>query len=305
MRFRRIACLLAGSVAALSAARAAVACPPEKRCEASSEREALMQRKFTDLAASGSSGGRLSTTRVHGSDADDTGLGMALTLWGQSSRYAAYRTFSFRDRSFAFIGGGALGFEGGIGGDLATGVRAPFGRYHGPVLRLGLRGHLLGNDKLYTSMLEIPQVQIGYQFLRNDEAFEIAGRAGAVLIGRFNTGDDAERKLGKSMEVGGHMGLHFDPVHLEIEHAHVLLQRDLGDVDLASAQLCSDAWVLQLCVDARVGRGDAVVPGIGALPGPVTSYYGGFGVGMKEGIMTAPEPGRRGRGRKKPLEIAE
>ena len=261
-------------------------------CRASSEREAWVQRRFDAEVKSGASGARLSVTRVSGSDNNDTGNGLGLTLSGHSERYGAYQLFTIREASFGFIGGGSLGFEGGVGGNLAAGLRLPAGSNHGPFFRLGIRGYLLGNDKLYESLLEAPQLQLGYQVLRPGEVFELAGRVGPVLAGRFNTGDDAERKLGKSFEVGGHLGLHSDPLHLEVEHTHVLANGTLSDVDLFSGRFCGDAWLLQLCVDGRVGRGDAVVPGQGPLAdNPVTSLYGGMSLGILEGVLQ-PEPPR-------------
>lgn len=250
-----------------------------------------MERRFDAAARTGSTGARVSVTRLSGSDADDTGNGLGLTFSGHSERYGAYQIFTVREASFAFIGGGSLGFEGGLGANLAAGVRLPVGRYHGPFFRLGVRGYLLGNDKVYESLLEAPQLQLGYQLLRPGEAFELAGRVGPVLAGRFNTGDDAERKLGKSFEVGGHLGMHSEPLHLELEHTHVLADGDLGDVDLLSARLCGDAWVLQLCMDGRVGRGDAEVPGRGPLAdNPVTSFYGGMSLGVRDGTFRAERP---------------
>jgi hypothetical protein len=218
---------------------------------------------------------------------------MGVSFSGHSERYAAYKSFSVREASFAFLGGGSLGFEGGIGMDVAAGVRLLTDEHQGAVLRLGMRGYLLGNDKLYESLLEIPQLQLGYQFLRPKEVFEISGRIGPVLAGRFNTGDEAERKLGKSVEVGGHAAVHIDPIHFEVQHSHVLLDGPLGDVDLFSSRLCGDAWPLQLCVDARVGNGRAVVRGGGELDRPVTSYFAGMTLGLLRRAVLDEVPGKR------------
>jgi len=260
-----------------------------------------MEGRFDTAVRSGSTGGRLSMTRLQGSDADNTGHGLGLTLSGHSERYGAHELFNVREASFAFIGGGSLGFEGGLGADIAAGVRVPVARSHGPFFRLGMRGHLLGNDKLYTSLLEIPQLQLGYQSLRSGEVFELAGRVGPVLAGRFNTGDNAERKLGKAFEMGGHLAVHAAPVHFELEHTHVLMDGPLGDVDLMSTRVCGDAWILQLCVDTRVGRGDAAVPEVGALPNnPVTSYFGGLSIGVLDDMVPGAREQKPRRDRRPP-----
>ena len=63
------------------------------------------------------------------------------------------------------IGGGGAGFEGTLQGSLAGGFRFPVGERHGPVIRAGIFGYLRGNDAFYASLLDLPQVQVGYQYL--------------------------------------------------------------------------------------------------------------------------------------------
>ena len=277
----------------------ALACPEkdDSSCEASSEREAWVEGRFDAAASSGSTGARVSITRLQGSDADDTGRGMGLSLAGHAERYAAYRDFSVREASFAFLGGGSLGLEGGVGMDVAAGLRFPLSPSQGPVVRLGMRGYLLGNDKLYESLLEVPQLQLGYQFLQPRRLVEVAGRVGPVLAGRFNTGDETERKLGKAFEVGGHASVHWSVVHLEIQHTHVLMDGPLADVDLLSGRLCGDAWRLELCVDTRVGWGGATVRGAGDLEESVVSMFGGLAVGFSDRAFQTESRGPRRRNR--------
>jgi hypothetical protein len=140
-----------------------------------------------------------------------------------------------------------------------------------------MRGHLLGNKELYSSLLELPQVQLGYQLMRGAEVLEVAGRAGAVLVGRYNTGNDAHRKLGDAFELGGHLAAHLRPVHLEMGFMRVLTDSRPGDpVDMVSGALCGEAAFAWLCVDARYWRGNAVFP---SGWGTVNSVYAGFTVG--------------------------
>jgi len=62
-------------------------------------------------------------------------------------------------------GGRIKGIQGGFGNAVAGGVRAPFGRNHGLVVRAGGEGSFFGNKYLWDSLLELPQLQLGYQWL--------------------------------------------------------------------------------------------------------------------------------------------
>ena len=62
-------------------------------------------RRFDAEAKSGASGARLSVTRVSGSDNNDTGNGLGLTLSGHSERYGAYQLFTIREASLGILEG--------------------------------------------------------------------------------------------------------------------------------------------------------------------------------------------------------
>lgn len=230
-----------------------------------------------DFYEGGLGGLRVSSTRVVGSDRARHGAGIGLQLSGHNNMYGFRRGFSYRSTTFFLLGGGARGFEGGLGADLAWGWRVPVAPKHGPLVRLGMRGYLLGNNELYASLLELPQVQLGYQWMRGAELLELAGHAGAVLAGRYNTGEHAYRKLGDAFELGGHAAAHLRPVHLELGFARVLTDSSPGDpVDTVTGQLCGQAVFAWLCVDARYYRGNSNVL-VGS--GVVDAVYAGFSVG--------------------------
>jgi len=244
------------------------------------------------LYEGGMFGVRTSTTRVHGSDVDTNGAGIGLELTSHNETYGIRGPVTHRGTTFFIIGGGARGFEGGLGGDFAVGWRAPVASHHGPLLRLGMRGWLLGNNELYSSLLELPQLQLGYGWIKGGDVLELAGRAGPVLTGRYNTGEQAHRKLGDAFEIGGHGAVHVDPVHLELGYMRVLTDHGPGGaVDMVSGNLCGAALALRLCLDTRYFRGNE---SFASGSGVAESVYAGLSLGM--GSEWFPHPAEPPRG---------
>ncbi len=198
-----------------------------------------------------------------------------VTVVSEGSVYGAGHIANVRMGHFAMLGVGPDGVEGGIGADYALGVRVPLGRHHGPLARLGLRGHLLGDSELYSSMIELPELQLGYQLLDKHVHLEIAGRGGAVLVGRYNAGD-GRRKLGNAPEYGGYATLRWEDVQLELDATRVAL-RSRTPVDSLAGRLCGVASPVGLCLDARFYRGDVQLDAGGTRA--VRSVYLGFAVG--------------------------
>ena len=234
---------------------------------------------------------RVSTTVLQGDNARDAGGSIGVSLWFSSEVYGVEGLFSPRTQSFVFLGGGAVGLEGGMNLDAAAGVRLRVGESHGPFGRTGFRAYLFGNDRLYESLVELPQFQVGYQFLRGTRVIELAGRFGPVLVGRFNTGETPTlvRKLGRAFEVGGHVAVHWSVVDMEVQHTHVLAGGSLGDVDLLSGRLCGNINFVQLCLDSRYGQGRAPVPGSGKNHVDASFFYFGLAVGVTNHDARAPE----------------
>jgi hypothetical protein len=223
----------------------------------------------------------LSLTRVRGADRDVEGWG--LTFAGQGESYRTEGNLTDRSTHSFAIGGGTAGFEGGLETSGAVGVRASLGPNHGPLARLGIAGSLWGNSLLYSSMLELPQLQVGYQYLEGSTVLEVAARVGPVLAGRYNVGDASSRKLGSAFEYGGYAAIHASGVHITGSLARFDAMRadGPGPVDVARGSLCTWVGNAGLCVDGRYLRGDVSPgpPGLGSDTHEARSLYGGILLG--------------------------
>jgi hypothetical protein len=177
------------------------------------------------------------------------------------------------------IGGGSAGFEGAMLGGLAGGFRLPVGEQHGPVLRAGLLGYLRGNDAFYASLLEVPQLQVGYQYMRGITVLELGATSGVALVGRERAGDAARRILGDGFEVGGYAAVQVPWVRFGVRAMDLPTKDALGShVQLVEGTLCGIAAPLAICADARMSRMDAFTPS-----GPireVISTHAGFSLGF-------------------------
>ncbi len=190
----------------------------------------------------------------------ETGVGAELTSEGVS--YGSGSLLTLRLGHLVFLGAGGDGAEGGLGLDYAMGLRPRLGPHHGPFARLGLRAHLLGNQKLYSSRVELPELQLGYQYLDQQLQLEAGGRSGFVLIGRYNA-LGGRRPLGDSLELGGYTALRFESLHLEASWTRTEAKSSAPGtpVDELSGLLCGIAPPFGICFDARYYRGDVRVGG--------------------------------------------
>src|SRR5262249_52918725 len=181
---------------------------------------------------------------------------------------------------FWVLGGGGGGFEGALGGSLAGGIRLPVTPHGGFVLRAGMEGYLLGNDYLYASMLELPQGQFGYQFMNGRRLFEVGGKLGAVLTGRYRDPQaDLTRKLNSAVEWGSYASLHFTPVRLDAAFTRIEARRNEPNtpLDIVSGSVCGLARWVAVCIDGRFERGDlALADGTGKS---FQSTYAGLTIG--------------------------
>jgi hypothetical protein len=205
-----------------------------------------------------------------------------------SASHFSYDTrtiFSGRSYGFGFIGGGSAGFEGGLGVELAFGLRLPFEKTHGPIARIGIEGFLMGNQSFYSSMLELPKGEFGYQLLDRSLLFEVAATAGPVLAGRFNVEGAPKHPLGGLFQVGGHLAFGARPLHLELGVRRLGFgdsgQRDLDEV---TSSLCGLPSVFTICADVRY-----LADGVGdEEPGARVAY-----LGVRLGVITsATDPPR-------------
>jgi hypothetical protein len=219
-------------------------------------------------------GARGSMTRVEGSDVVAGAL-----IGGEGLAYDTRGMATLRLAHFAYIGGGTGGVEGGLGLAYAMGVIGKLGDGHGPLARLGGRAHLLGNDELYASLVELPELQLGYQLLRRRLHIELAARAGAVLAGRYNPGA-AHRPLGKAFEWGAIAALRWEAIHLDVEWMRIEARASEPDtpLDVLSGMLCGADHALALCLDLRRYSGHARA-NRGGAPLALDATYIGLAIG--------------------------
>ena len=220
---------------------------------------------------------RGAVTRIQGARADD---GVTLAFSSEGQEYGRKGIFSARSTHRLGIGGGAAGFDGALAGSFAGGVRIPVGERHGPVVRIAMQGWLLGNGAFYSSLFELPGVQLGYQYMSRRVLVEIAATTGVVLIGRYRGGEAYSRDLGHGFEVGAHASIQAPWVRLGASVMRFPTHDDVsGPVDMAEATLCVVASPIAICADGRALRGDAITSP-GAPPSEVRSLYGGITAGF-------------------------
>ncbi|MEO6420952.1 MAG: hypothetical protein ABIP39_16185, partial [Polyangiaceae bacterium] len=210
---------------------------------------------------------------------------LGLTFAGSAEKYETWEDVTARTSSAFAIGGGSGAVEGGLSADLAIGYRATIARHQGPLVRVGLGGELGGNSKLYFSRLELPQVQLGYQYVDGGTVFELAARGGPILAGRYNTGDSGVRTLGASFEWGGYAAAHSRFGRVDVSMMRVQAESAPGTpVDIVRGSICAYvAATVALCADGNVFRGDVIFPSPTAALTEVKesrSAYGGVLVGL-------------------------
>jgi hypothetical protein len=184
--------------------------------------------------------------------------GRCALIGGEGLAYDTRGLATLRLAHFAYIGGGTGDVEGGMGLAYAMGVIGKLGEGHGPFARLGGRAQLFGNDELYASHVELPELQLGYQLLGRRVHVELAARGGAVLVGRYNPGD-ARRPLGKAFEWGGLASLRWEAIHVDLEWMRIEARTSHPDrpVDVLSSVLCGAVYPLGICLDLRRYSGAA------------------------------------------------
>ncbi len=198
---------------------------------------------------------------------------LGLAIAGSSEQYKTDGILALRGASAFQLGGGSGGFEGALSGALAIGVRGPLGDHHGPVVRAGLGGELLGNNKFYYSHLELPLVEAGYQYLEGRNVVEVGGRVAPVLTGRYNTGDGQRRELGTSFEWGPYVALHSGFGRIDGSFTRIEARKtDPGTpVDVLRGMACGYLGVFAVCGDAMYIRGDQAPPALPVVTGPTST----------------------------------
>jgi hypothetical protein len=235
----------------------------------------------TDLSTgcSGVFGLRGGITRTSGVGPADAAN---LTVSTEGEEYVRRGIWTTRGLHRLAIGGGKAGFEGTLLGGWAGGVRLPVApcRRHGPFLRVGMYGYIRGNDAYYGSLLELPQLQLGYQYMHGKVVVELGATAGAVLVGRSRTGDSERRVLGAGFERGGYVALQFPWLRLGLSGSRLPVNDGLpAPVDVFEGALCAHVGGFALCTDGRATKTDAIVVS-GQTASTVHSLYTGVTVGF-------------------------
>lgn len=190
------------------------------------------------------------------------------------------RYWSSRDTYDLALGGGAAGLEGILSGSLAYGFRAPLLPDEGPVIRAAASGYIMGDDAFYASLLELPQVQVGWQWSRGHAVIEVAGTTGVVLTGRFRAGDAETRQMGHGFAFGGHASLQVPWVRLSVEAEQLPSYDSLSaPVNVARGTLCAVAYPMAICADGRAEQTRALL-GTGVSESLVTAAYAGITLGF-------------------------
>jgi hypothetical protein len=192
--------------------------------------------------------------------------------------YLSLGKVNARYKDFITFGGGGAGVDGGLGIDAAIGLQPLFGDHHGPVVRLGLRAHYLYQQHFHTSLLELPQFQLGYSYIRKTLHLEAGARGGPVLTGRYGVDGGAATSLAGSFEVGGYAAIGARPVRLDVEASRVRLDPGPeGPVESLDALLCGALSRPIVCFHGSAVRG-ALVGGAGLTR--ATAGYVGLTVGI-------------------------
>ena len=223
------------------------------------------------------SGVRASLTNVSTGTIKDSAVGVALA--GAADTYALDGTT--HAAMYFVLGGGEAGFEGALAGTLDFGYRLPVAEDHGPFGRIGFDGRLQGNDLLYFSILELPRVSLGYQYLKGKTVVEIGGRGGAVLAGLYDPGEDGRRKLG-GFEWGAFASAQVDFLRLDVSAMRIEARKTLDGtpVDVGRAAICGVGGKVGVCLDGMLFHGNADMRANDGGIHSTTSTYLGLTLGV-------------------------
>ncbi len=200
-----------------------------------------------------------------------------LEISADAEEYWRRRIFSGVWQYRLALGGGNAGLEGTLMGGAAFGFRIPVGEHQGPVVRAGAEGYIFGNDAFYSSLLELPQVQLGWQWSEGHAVAEVAALSGVVLTGRFRSGDEGAVDLGAGLTYGGHVSIQVPWVRLSALVERLPGATGLGSVDMAMGTLCAVASPVAICGDALIEQTRMTVAGADTF---VRAAYGGITLGF-------------------------
>jgi hypothetical protein len=221
-------------------------------------------------------------------------LGMLVedyTSWGNSRQFGLGP--SLRILFDSHVGGSNLGFEGSLQGAVAYGGRWSFGSHHGPVWRSGARVLAETSGVGDTLVVNLPQAELGYQYLKLPLLLELRAEIGAVLYGRYDVSGVDTRKLDSTVSLGGSAVIWWDLVSLSTSYA-TIRGHDRSQnraVNIVEARLCSRAGparagpALDLCGYYRRYSGTVLHD---LHDADSSMSFAGFSVGMATRLDSAP-----------------
>lgn len=221
---------------------------------------------------------RGSITRVTSNQTSITDVGASFA--GGGDAYAL--DGSTHAAGYFVLGGGEGGFEGALAGVAEIGYRVPVSESHGPFGRAGFDGRLQGNDDYYFSMLELPRLSLGWQYIEDKIVLEAGARGGPILTGRYNPGPEGYRRLSGSFEWGGFVAAQIDFLRADVSVMRIEARKTGSGtpVDMARANLCGVAGKVGVCADFMLIRGDADMGPTGGGFQKATTAYGGITFGI-------------------------
>jgi hypothetical protein len=201
-------------------------------------------------------------TAARGGDADDR-LG-SLSLSSRKMGFAYDRGLDVRVVNTFELGASEhdrkIGFHGGGSVEASGGYRFHVAETHGPFIRGGIEALIGGDSLVYQSLVELPQAQLGYQYIAGPSLFEVAGRSGFSIFGRSDTGDQASRHLDQVLDVGAMGTARTGPVVVTAEWSHFLARGEGAPIDWVTIAVCGIARTVALCTDVRAVSGDVYLP---------------------------------------------
>src|SRR5690606_27985145 len=119
----------------------------------------------------------------------------------------------------------------------------------------------------YFSMLELPRLSLGWQYLSGKVVVEGGPRAGPILAGRYNPGIDGRRRLVSAFEWGGFVSVQVDFLRADVSAMRIEARKTgSGEpIDVGRATLCGIAGKVGICFDGMLFHGDALSPSLGAF----------------------------------------
>jgi hypothetical protein len=158
----------------------------------------------------------------------------------------------------------------------------------GPFVRVAVQGYILGNDSFFHSNIQFPQGSVGWHLGSRDGFLLEAGlMTGPMLDGRFNTGDEARRRLGSSGAFGAYADAFVGPLTATAQWVRVDAHSQPDTpVDSLDGQLCLSTGRakketgLGLCFDGRWTHGDVHFGSPIQFVSATSTYFGltvGFG----------------------------